>query len=288
MKHIFYEDNCFITLTFNDDKLPANESLDVSLFQKFMKRFRKFLHKVEYEKLLERFPTVNKRLLRKLASTRSRIRFFHCGEYGSKTGRPHYHACIFKYDFPDKVFYTERNGYKLFTSQILQDLWTDPSDGLPYGYCSVGSLTFESAAYVARYILKKVNGKAADLHYVVFDDPENGVLATDEDGNVLTVKPEYVTMSRRPGIGKIWFDKYHKRTFDWDNVVMNGREIRVPKYYDSQFELIDPDRLQKIKDSRKAKAERFAAHNTADRLAVRERLQHRRLNFLPRTVDGVY
>jgi len=85
--------------------------------------------------------------------------FFHCGEYGSKTGRPHYHACIFKYDFPDKVFYTERNGYKLFTSQILQDLWTDPSDGLPYGYCSVGSLTFESAAYVARYILKKVNGK---------------------------------------------------------------------------------------------------------------------------------
>jgi len=36
-----YRDNSFITLTFNDENLPDNRSLDVSIFQKFMKRLRK-------------------------------------------------------------------------------------------------------------------------------------------------------------------------------------------------------------------------------------------------------
>jgi hypothetical protein len=68
-----HEKNCFITLTYSPENLPKDGSLDVSHFQKFMKRFRK------------RFGPG--------------IRFFHCGEYGESLSRPHYHACIFGFDF---------------------------------------------------------------------------------------------------------------------------------------------------------------------------------------------
>ena len=89
-----YEFNCFITLTFDDSKLPtcndcrkvescvanrdAGSSLRVCDFQNFMKRLRQFVAPVK-------------------------IKFFHCGEYGAKLSRPHHHACLFGYDFPDKV-----------------------------------------------------------------------------------------------------------------------------------------------------------------------------------------
>ena len=80
-----YDENCFITLTFDNEHLPkaclkcrtVDGSLCVCQFQNFMKRFRQFVS-----------PRV--------------IRFFHCGEYGVKFSRPHHHACIFNYDFPDK------------------------------------------------------------------------------------------------------------------------------------------------------------------------------------------
>ena len=117
-----YDDNCFITLTYSNQHIPADGSLDVRVFQKFMKRLRK------------RFG--------------DGIRFYHCGEYGSLLGRPHYHACLFNFDFPDKYLWKENNGQKLYRSPSLEELW-------PYGYSSIGTVTFESAAYVARYILKR-------------------------------------------------------------------------------------------------------------------------------------
>lgn len=148
-----YDDNCFITLTYSDEFLPRDYSLDVSHFQRFMKRLRK------------RFG--------------EGIRFFHCGEYGSQFGRPHYHAILFNLDFPDKVFLKEQNGQTLYRSKILEELW-------PFGHSSVGSATFESAAYVARYILKKVNGDAADEWYAAVDH---------DTGEFFQRKPEYTTMS---------------------------------------------------------------------------------------------
>lgn len=117
-----YDKNCFITLTYDDEHLPKNRGLDVSHFQNFMKRLRK-----EYGQ---------------------GIRFFHAGEYGSKTRRPHYHALLFNHDFVDKSLIAVRNDHRLYVSPSLQRLW-------PFGYSSVGDVTFESAAYVARYSLKK-------------------------------------------------------------------------------------------------------------------------------------
>ena len=116
-----HKKNCFITLTFDNQHLPKDGSLDVRDFQLFMKRVRK------------RFGT--------------NIRFYHCGEYGEKLGRPHYHACLFNFDFEDKILWKEINGQKLYISQSLSELW-------PFGFSTIGEVTYQSAAYVARYIMK--------------------------------------------------------------------------------------------------------------------------------------
>jgi len=243
--------NCFITLTFNDKFLPKDGSLDVVYFQKFMKRLRK------------RFG--------------NGIRYFHCGEYGERYGRPHYHACIFGFDFPDKSFWKRSAGCRLYTSEILADLWSDPKSGESYGYTSIGDVTFESAAYVARYIMKKVNGKRADLHYAI---------GVDEDtGEVLTKKPEYTTMSRRPGIASDWFEKFSSDVFPSDEVIVRGKSMRPPKFYSSRYELANPESFAIIKSQRKANALKHKLDCTPERLAVREQVQLAKLDSLVRPVD---
>lgn len=129
-----HERNCFITLTYSDLHLPDDRGLHYDHFQLFMKRLRK-----KYG---------------------DGIRFYMCGEYGDKLGRPHFHACLFNHDFDDKkLWQTTPSGSRLFRSSDLESLW-------PYGFSSIGDVTFESAAYVARYIMKKVGGDAADEHYM--------------------------------------------------------------------------------------------------------------------------
>lgn len=133
--------NCYLTLTYSDDKLPPDGSLNYRDFQLFMKRFRKM------------FPN-------------DTIRFYMCGEYGDKTERPHYHALIFGFDFPDKTLLKVSRGNSLFVSKTLDSLW-----GL--GHCFIGAVSFQSAAYVARYVMKKQTGKnATDFYRRV--NPETG------------------------------------------------------------------------------------------------------------------
>lgn len=219
-----YSENCFLTLTLSDAFLPAGGSLDKSLFQKFMKR------------------------LRKQFSGR-RIRFFHCGEYGEQYGRPHYHACLFGFDFPDKVPWMERKGFQVWRSPILEQLW-------PFGRCEIGSVTFESAAYVARYIMKKVTGPSAKAYY--------GELA-----------PEYVTMSRRPGIGQPWLDKYMSEVYPADSVVIRGKLMKPPRFYDGKYELLfGPESLELARERRR---KRRREDETPERLLIRERCARARL-----------
>lgn len=236
--------NCFITLTYRDADLPRDGSLDVTVFQKFMKRLRK-----KYGE---------------------GIRFYHCGEYGSQFGRPHYHACIFGFDFPDKYLWKQTDrGDRLFRSPSLEELW-------PYGHSSIGDVTFQSAAYVARYITKKVTGDQAEKHYTRFNTVT---------GEIYQLKPEYCTMSRRPGIGRGWFEKFKTDVFPNDYVVMRGKKMRPPKYYDTLFELSDPADFVKIKHIRKRDAKKHVDDQTPERLQVRETVQLSKLKQLHRSID---
>ncbi len=140
-----FQNNCFITLTFSDSNLDEQGSLMKSDFQKFVKRLRKkFQGK-------ERVVTPNGKVT-------FPIRYFHCGEYGAQLSRPHHHACLFNFDFYDKKIWSVRSGVRLYRSADLERLW-------PFGFSTLGDVTFQSAAYIARYITKKINGKLAEEHY---------------------------------------------------------------------------------------------------------------------------
>lgn len=236
-----HDQNCFITLTYNDDNLPSDKSVNVRDFQLFMKRLRKKIH-----------PII--------------VRFFHCGEYGEKNNRPHYHACLFGYDFPDRILFKKTNDVPLFTSALLDSVW-----GL--GFSTIGDVTFDSAAYVARYIMKKVNGDNAKAHYEVFD----------ENGEIHNRRPEYTTMSRRPGIARDWFERYQSDIYPADIVVTRGRESRPPRYYDSLYEIHSPEGYKNIKIQREEKASlRDIEESSTARRLVREKVLKLKLQKLPR------
>lgn len=238
-----YEKNCFITLTYSTDKLPSNGSLAIRDWQLFMKRLRK------------RFG--------------SKIRFYACGEYGEQLGRPHYHACLFNFDFDDKVpFKKTKSGEMIYLSPSLDETW-----GL--GLSSVGAVTFNSAAYVARYIMKKQTGPEAETHYWF----------VDSDGVVHDRKPEFTVMSRRPGIAKAWFDKFKTDVFPDDFVVHDNKKLRVPRYYSNQYELSEAQHFARLKGRRKRQAKKHAADQTPERLRVRENVQLARLKKLKREIE---
>lgn len=200
--------------------------------------------------------------MRQAWAERYSIRYFHCGEYGEKFGRPHHHACLFNFAFPDQeLLRITPQGNRVYVSKILSDLW-------PYGIHEIGEVTYQSAAYVARYILKKVNGPAAWLHY--------------ERGEKL---PEYITMSRNPGIGSSWFKQYHSDVFPHDRVTTEeGLEFMPPKYYDKKYELLNPEQHAILKRARVERA-KTNQDNQPERLAVREDLLHRRLSRLNRRYE---
>lgn len=239
-----HEKNCFITLTFNDDNLPKDLSLDHRVYQLFMKRLRK-----KYG---------------------NAIRFYMAGEYGETFGRPHYHACIFGMDFADKVYHGKSpSGSLLYTSKTLEQLW-------PYGYSTIGDVNFESAAYVARYIMKKITGDDAKWHLSWTD------LTT---GEIIKRKPEYNAMSRRKGIGHEFFEKYHTDIYARDSVIVRDKQCKPPRYYDKEFAKLYPDEFESIQYSRILKSREINPHERSDeRLAVKKQVTEAKLKLLKRTL----
>lgn len=224
-----HECSVFLTLTYDDSHLPPGASLVKSDQQKFVKRLRK------------RFSD-------------QRIRFFQCGEYGEQSFRPHYHGIYFNVDFHDKWPWSVRNGYPVWRSGILEELW-------PYGLSEIGTVTFESAAYVARYVVKKVTGRRAVSHY-------NGR------------EPEYATMSRRPGIGADWFARYRSEVFPMDEVISRGRRCKPPRRYAEYLRALSPEMFEEVVSNRRSRRDR--AEETPARLSVREVCASSRLNLLRR------
>lgn len=224
----FHGANSFITLTYDDEHMPFPPSLHYPHFQKFMKRARKSL---------------------------GPLRFFMCGEYGEEFFRPHYHACIFGTDFPDRVLWERRPTGDVFRSPALERLW-------PFGYSSVCELNFQTAAYVARYVLKKVTGDAAEAHYRFVDV---------ETGEVHQRVPEFAHMSLKPGIGGPFFDRYKDDIFPHDFVVVNGVKCRPPRYFDKLLRRSDVAEFDFLKSDRSCNP--LSVHNSDSRLVVREQVQ---------------
>lgn len=231
-----HEFSSFVTLTYRDTDLPGSGTLVKRDLQLFFKRVRKKLGK---------------------------CRYFAAGEYGETTKRPHYHAIIFGIDWKDRRLYSRPKGEPLYTSKVLDGLWG-------HGDCKIGDVTFESCAYVARYICDKVTGDAAGDWYSWVDN----------NGEIHEVLPEFVVMSRKPGIGMGWFQKYGKHAYELGSVVVNGREVRPPRFYDTKMEAIDPDRVKELSLLRRREAMKHREDNTPERRRVKERVAELTLKSL--------
>lgn len=245
-----WDSSLFVTLTYEDEHLPLDGSLRPRDMVLFLKRLRK----------ARSFQVLNHKTGR-FNTKYPPLRYFQCGEYGETTLRPHHHILLFNVDFPDKrrvrIFDSDSSVYE---SRELESLWR-------YGSCKIGAVSFESAGYVARYSLKKVIGVDAPDWYA---------------GRV----PEYLTMSRRPGIGAAWFDKFGDQVYPRDELVVNGVPCKPFRFYDERFGRVSPDGLALIKRERRRAAE-SSPDNTGSRLIVRESIKEAAISTLTRDLEVV-
>lgn len=239
-----HEKNCFITLTYDDTHLSSDKSLHYPDFQRFIKRLRKYLGN-------------------------AKIRYYMAGEYGENFGRPHFHACIFGYDFHDKKLWKRTSaGSKLYRSSDLEKLW-------PFGYSSIGHVNFESAAYVARYIMKKVTGKKQSEHYESVDP---------ESGEIVKRVPEFNKMSLKPGIGADWLSKYKSDVYPHDYVVVRGKKMKPPKAYDKIYKKSNPYEFDELLYTREKNAKLNPDNQDPKRLDAKRQILESRLSLLKRNL----
>lgn len=279
------ENNAYITLTLNDENLNLARSLDYRDFQLFMKRLRQWWAREQRKNLLVRDEqkskqeptkctpplqwgaTENRKL--KFPKSEKQIRFYMSGEYGEKDQRPHYHAILFGVRFADMVYLKKSpSGENLYTSATLDKLWGK-------GFTSVGNVTFQSAAYVARYVMKKVNGEKAKAKYEKLNT---------ETGEIEIRKPEFSNMSRHPGLGTSWIKRYKADVYPHGKVVVNGRETNPPKFYDRLHKKTNPLAHQQMTDKRIAEAQKRLEDNTNSRLDAKEKVLEAKLSQLKRTL----
>lgn len=250
----------FVTLTYNDFFNDLNGgALNYRDFQLFIKRLRfalsnnlsdyGFIHNPEYP-----------------------LRFYMCGEYGTRTFRPHFHVLFYNLGFSDeKLYKVTSSGHRLYSSESLLHFWRDPVRDLPMGYVVHGDISISSAGYVSRYCVKKaLGGKSVHLF-----NHDTGEFMPDE----------FTQMSRRPGIAYEWFKRFSQSVYPDDKLVMsNGMFYKPPRYYDNLLESSDPSLFEQVKQSRidHCNLPHVKANNSIERLIVRENIQLKKLELLPR------
>ena len=205
----YHESSYFLTLTYDNEHIPKNPLIDYETgeiyaenatlvkkdLQDFMKRLRRAYEYKGYE---------------------NKLRFFACGEYGSQTLRPHFHIIVFGLKLDDLTLYKRNfNGDNLYNSAFISKLWKN-------GFSVVGDVTWESCAYVARYIMKKHLGKDSEFY------------------DIYNIEPEFTLMSRKPGIARQYYDEHKDELFYQDFVSIptkdGGKQIFPPPYYEKLFE----------------------------------------------------
>lgn len=230
-----WEHNCFITLTYDNEHLPLYNSLMPPDLTKFWKRLRK------------RRPG-------------ERIRYMACGEYGTNYSRPHYHAILFNCEFPDQSpFSRTKTGFINYVSAELRDLWR-------FGFHTINNVSFETCAYVARYVTKKITGGDDRLFYTYLDQ---------DTGEYITRYKEFSRWSSKPGIGADYFRRYWRDFIRLDRCVVNGKKFPIPRYYDKLLASEHPEEFAILKAKRLVNSEvyKLTPDATMGRLAVREQVK---------------
>lgn len=232
-----YPHNTFITLTYDDAHLPNEGHLDAAELQKFVKRLRQ---------RRARDP-------RALAGDHNRsLRYFACGEYGERGGRPHYHAILFNCGFTDQV----RAGKDLYESDTLRELW-------PWGANRIGEATPAAASYIAQYSLKKIG-------------------AGDFDADGVWRPAPFLRMSLKPAIGTAWLEK-HASDLTHGYLVSGSRRHQIPRTYLEKLKKLQPHFAEEITlriQQHRAANNYRNEHNDPERQKAAEIIHKRRKELL--------
>ena len=246
----YHEDAWFVTLTYNPFFVPTSYFVDENTGE-LMPAYS----------LVKRDVQLFMKRLRELSG--QKIRFYAAGEYGGKTFRPHYHLIIFGLHLDkDHDLYNPRYGHSGFTlwqSRLVERAWSKIlfDRVWPIGNVSVAPVNWQTCAYVARYVTKKLDGEMAQ-YYEYFN-----------------IERPFSLMSRKPGIAKQYYLD-HPEFMEKGSVFLStpdgSKKIRVPKYFDRLFEVDFPDESAIMKEVKKLQAQRYMKAKRDTDLSLREYL----------------
>lgn len=264
----------FVTLTYDDEHLPCklrdcdNVYHGVDLAKMYGDVHAAVLVKKDVQDWLKRLRVTVDRNYDE--AHKMPIRFYLAGEYGSKGHRPHYHVCLFGLPNDLTVEGTNKLGQPLYQSELVNETWNQ-------GFTVVGELNTNTAAYTARYTLKKAQG---------LDNAYNDRLG---------IPREFVTMSRKPGVGLKYYEDHKTEIYDCDEIILPASSkdkpnvVKPPRYFDIKFNKDDPREMARIKSAR-AEARRLTDAleasqvmlNEVDYLSLKERKRSNQIKKLIR------
>lgn len=172
----------FLTLTYDDEHLTDDLSLNKEHVREFIKDLR---NSQNYK-----YGITN-------------IRHLTAGEYGTVSGRAHYHMILFNSNIPDLKVWKVSKGNVLYTSDYINSLWNR-------GYVVIGDVTVQSSQYVSRYTLKKLGA---------------------DDYSGMNIQPPFIMMSTRPGIGYDYFIEHKDELYENFSIFIDHKEASLPKYF---------------------------------------------------------
>lgn len=254
-----YKHNYFITLTYDEYNVPRDDEIvdkktgEVYQNDNWLQGHLVPEHWSKFEKDLRRYFEYH--------YNHTGIRFYACGEYGGQTHRPHYHAVIMNLPIPleELKIHSMSNGNPIFECPIIEKIWGK-------GFISLAEVNWDTCAYVARYVMKKQKGAKTREQYF-----ENGQT------------PEFVRMSRMPGIGKDFYDANFQDIYSHDEIIIKGHRekiqpVKPPKYFDKLFDKEHHDLMEKIKNTRKEIAKNENNNkNRQSSMKEKDRLESERL-----------
>lgn len=201
----------FVTLTYNKENYPKNGSLNKVFLQEF---YDELQHKYKYR-------------------YGKKLRFFSCGEYGSTTGRAHYHGIIFglnpdpfNKDNPDRKLIAESWHY--CNKEMFY--WNNHD----YNKNAINFCTRETIQYVAGYCQKKLKSYQAEYY--------------EKAG----IEAPFKIMSKGLGLNYALenAEMLRKNKFTW----YNGHKVRIPRYFREKLGIQDtPEELEEEANVMKVK-----------------------------------
>jgi len=231
----YHDHTYFVTLTYNDECLPHDMSLNNRDYQTFLKRLR--YHAPQCD-----------------------IRYLLAGEYGGRTQRPHFHLILFGVPLHGRSVGKSEAGFDMYVDPALEECWGQ-------GFANFGEFNIGTARYVAKYLNKKKYGDEAERV-----DPHTGLKHYERinwvTGEITEVMPEFIRASKNPALGLRWFEKYGLQDvyLSGDFIMLDGLRFKAPRYYDRLLERNDPDLYQEIKAKRAEAANEPHPDRTPERL----------------------